>query len=94
MSAKAVDYSKYTHEMLFKELDDTSKKLFKELDDTSEIERLTDKWAQIELEIINRHTPNDETIKAMKKCELISSNDEIIKVGEVSKYLKGLINNE
>ena len=80
MSAKAVDYSKYTHEMLFKELE--------------QIEQFTDKWAQIELEIINRHTPNDETIKAMKKCELISSNDEIIKVGEVSKYLKGLINNE
>ena len=81
-AAKAVDYGTYTHEMLFKELDDTRE----------QIERLTDKWAQIELEIIDRHTPNDETIRAMKKCELISSNDEILEVGEVSKHFKGLVN--
>ena len=65
-AAKAVDYGTYTHEMLFKELDDTRE----------QIERLTDKWAQIELEIIDRHTPNDE----------------ILEVGEVSKHFKGLVN--
>ena len=81
-AAKAVDYGTYSIERLFKELDDTRE----------QIERLTDKWAQIELEIIDRHTPNDETIKAMKKCELISSNDEILEVGEVSKHFKGLVN--
>ena len=81
-AAKAVDYSTYSIERLFKKLDSTREK----------IEQLRNKWVQIELEIIDRHTPNDETIRAMKKCELISSNDEILEVGEVSKHFKGLVN--
>ena len=63
MTAKAVDYSKYTHEMLFKELDSTSEQIAK-LD--SQRENLQDKKAQIERALKNKpEIPTNETKEAL-----------------------------
>ena len=63
MTAKAVDYSKYTHEMLFKELDSTSEQIAK-LD--SQRENLQDKKAQIEQALRQKsEIPTDETKEAL-----------------------------
>ena len=63
MTAKAVDYSKYTHEMLFKELDSTSEQIAK-LD--SQRENLQDKKAQIERALRQKsEIPTDETKEAL-----------------------------
>ena len=84
MRARAIDYSVYSEESLFMELDSTSEQL----------EQLAEKKAQIEQAL--RETakvPNDETIKAMQECEKISQNDDTVEIDNVSNYLKGLVSN-
>lgn len=84
MRARAIDYSVYSEESLFMELDSTSE----------QIEQLAEKKAQIEQALRERaKVPNDETIKAMQECEKISQNDDIVEVDNVSNYLKGLVSN-
>ena len=54
-------------------------------------------WLLKELEIkqalANKYMPNDETIQAMRECEQISQDDDIVKSDNVAGYLKGLVNN-
>lgn len=84
MRARAIDYSVYSEESLFMELDNTSE----------QIEQLAEKKAQIEQALREKaKVPNDETIKAMQECEKISQNDDIVEVDNVSNYLKGLVSN-
>lgn len=84
MRARAIDYSVYSEESLFMELDSTSE----------QIEQLAEKKAQIEQALRERaKVPNDETIKAMQECEKISQNDDIVDIDNVSNYLKGLVSN-
>ena len=84
MRARAIDYSVYSEESLFMELDSTSEQL----------EQLAEKKAQIEQALREKaKVPNDETIKAMQECEKISQNDDIVEVDNVSNYLKGLVSN-
>ena len=84
MRARAIDYSVYSEESLFMELDSTSEQL----------EQLAEKKAQIEQALRERaKVPNDETIKAMQECEKISQNDDIVEIDNVSNYLKGLVSN-
>ena len=83
MTAKAVDYSKYTHEMLFKELDSTSEQIAK-LD--SQRENLQDKKAQIEQALAGKHAPNDETIKALRECVANEGQGEIVDASEFSVF--------
>ena len=84
MRARAIDYSVYSEESLFMELDSTSEQL----------EQLAEKKAQIEQALRERaKVPNDETIKAMQECEKISQNDDIVDIDNVSNYLKGLVSN-
>lgn len=84
MRARAIDYSVYSEESLFMELDSTSE----------QIEQLAEKKAQIEQALREKaKVPNDETIKAMQECEKISQNDDIVEVDNVSNYLKGLVSN-
>lgn len=84
MRARAIDYSVYSEESLFMELDNTSE----------QIEQLAEKKAQIEQALREKaKMPNDETIKAMQECEKISQNDDIVEVDNVSNYLKGLVSN-
>lgn len=84
MRARAIDYSVYSEESLFMELDSTSE----------QIEQLAEKKAQIEQALREKaKVPNDETIKAMQECEKISQNDDIVEIDNVSNYLKGLVSN-
>ena len=84
MRARAIDYSVYSEESLFMELDNTSE----------QIEQLAEKKAQIEQALREKaKVPNDETIKAMQECEKISQNDDIVEIDNVSNYLKGLVSN-
>ena len=84
MRAKAIDYSTYSEQALFVELNSTSEQL----------EQLAEKKAQIEQALRERaKVPNDETIKAMRECEKISQNDDIVEIDNVSNYLKGLVSN-
>lgn len=84
MRARAIDYSVYSEESLFMELDSTSEQL----------EQLAEKKAQIEQALREKaKVPNDETIKAMQECEKISQNDDIVEIDNVSNYLKGLVSN-
>lgn len=85
MRARAIDYSVYSEESLFMELDSTSE----------QIEQLAEKKAQIEQALREKaKVPNDETIKAMQECEKISQNDDIVEIDNVSNYLKGLVSND
>ncbi len=84
MRARVIDYSVYSEESLFMELDNTSE----------QIEQLAEKKAQIEQALREKaKVPNDETIKAMQECEKISQNDDIVEIDNVSNYLKGLVSN-
>lgn len=84
MRARAIDYSVYSEESLFIELNSTSEQL----------EQLAEKKAQIEQALREKaKVPNDETIKAMQECEKISQNDDIVEIDNVSNYLKGLVSN-
>ncbi len=84
MRARAIDYSVYSEESLFMELDNTSE----------QIEQLAEKKAQIEQALREKaKVPNDETIKAMQECEKVSQNDDIVEIDNVSNYLKGLVSN-
>lgn len=84
MRARTIDYSVYSEESLFMELDNTSE----------QIEQLAEKKAQIEQALREKaKVPNDETIKAMQECEKISQNDDIVEIDNVSNYLKGLVSN-
>lgn len=84
MRARAIDYSVYSEESLFMELNSTSEQL----------EQLAKKKAQIEQALRERaKVPNDKTIKAMQECEKISQNDDIVEIDNVSNYLKGLVSN-
>ena len=84
MTAKAIDYSTYSEQALFVELNSTSEQL----------EQLAKKKAQIEQALRERaKVPNDKTIKAMQECEKISQNDDIVEIDNVSNYLKGLVSN-
>lgn len=91
MRARAIDYSVYSEESLFMELDNTKVQLAKL---ESEKESLLDRKSQIEETLQKKaKVPNDETIKAMQECEKISQNDDIVEIDNVSNYLKGLVSN-
>lgn len=91
MRARAIDYSVYSEESLFMELDNTKAQLAKL---ESEKESLLDRKNRIEETLQKKaKVPNDETIKAMRECEKISQNDDIIEIDNVSNYLKGLVSN-
>ncbi len=79
--AAKVDYSTYTHEMLFKELDSTSEQIAK-LD--KQIENLQGKKAQIEQALADKYEPNDETIKALR--ESINGEGQVVEASEFSAY--------
>ena len=79
MSAKAakVDYSTYTHEMLFKELDSTSE----------QIANLQGKKAQIEQALRQKpEIPNDETIKALRDSISGEGQGEVVEASKFSAY--------
>lgn len=91
MRARVIDYSVYSEESLFMELDNTKAQLAKL---ESEKESLLDRKSQIEETLQKKaKVPNDETIKAMQECEKISQNDDIVEIDNVSNYLKGLVSN-
>lgn len=91
MRARAIDYSVYSEESLFMELDNTKAQLAKL---ESEKESLLDRKNRIEETLQKKaKVPNNETIKAMQECEKISQNDDIVEVDNVSNYLKGLVSN-
>lgn len=91
MRARAIDYSVYSEESLFMELDNTKAQLAKL---ESEKESLLDRKNRIEETLQKKaKVPNDETIKAMQECEKISQNDDIVEIDNVSNYLKGLVSN-
>ena len=91
MRARAIDYSVYSEESLFMELDNTKAQLAKL---ESEKESLLDRKNRIEETLQKKaKVPNDETIKAMQECEKVSQNDDIVEIDNVSNYLKGLVSN-
>ena len=91
MRARTIDYSVYSEESLFMELDNTKAQLAKL---ESEKESLLDRKNRIEETLQKKaKVPNNETIKAMQECEKISQNDDIVEVDNVSNYLKGLVSN-
>lgn len=88
------NYSNYSERRLLDNLASARNKITLIQNEKKALEKKLNAWLEKESKIKKalkeKYVPNKETIKAMKKCETISKNDDIVKVEKIVDYLKEL----